>query len=291
MALADVRGQQGPSRRRVARRRCGIRAPRRREADWTTALPQIAADLGGLDGLVNNAAILHMGALEEIPLDDARTVFLDVNLFGVFLGIRQCVPLLRDAGGGSIVNIGSIDGMHGMNSIVMYSASKWGVRGLSKSAAIELGRFARRVNTINPSLGSPEMFAPFSPTSIGSAINAPLLHRSSTGMACRTTSPRPTPRGWRCSRRPTTAEGAPAWTSWSIWGSPWACTATAYPASEPLPGESTASINRRTIRRARRRTDLEEDQRREHDDHRHVWSQAQLVGGEDRGGPGREREP
>jgi 3alpha(or 20beta)-hydroxysteroid dehydrogenase len=133
-----------------------------READWTAALPQITDHLGGLDGLVNNAAILHMGTLEEIPLEDAHRL-LDVNLFGVFLGIRFCAPLLREAGGGSIVNIGSIDGMHGMNSIAIYSASKWGVRGLAKSAAIELGRHAIRVNTIHPSLGSPEMFAPFSP--------------------------------------------------------------------------------------------------------------------------------
>jgi 3alpha(or 20beta)-hydroxysteroid dehydrogenase len=133
-----------------------------READWMAALPAIVDHLGGLDGLVNNAAILHMGTLEEIPLDEARRI-LDVNLFGVFLGIRLCAPLLRDAGGGSIVNIGSIDGMHGMNSIAVYSASKWGVRGLAKSAAIELGRSAIRVNTIYPSLGSPEMFAPFSP--------------------------------------------------------------------------------------------------------------------------------
>jgi 3alpha(or 20beta)-hydroxysteroid dehydrogenase len=132
------------------------------EGDWAAALPHIERHLGGLDGLVNNAAILHMGAIDEIPLDEARRV-VDVNLFGVFLGIRLCIPLLRAAGGGSIVNIGSIDGMHGMNSIAAYSASKWGVRGLSKSAAIELGRFAIRVNTINPSLGSPEMFAPFSP--------------------------------------------------------------------------------------------------------------------------------
>lgn len=130
--------------------------------EWRDVLPRIVDQLGGLDGLVNNAAVLHMGSIDEIPIDEARRL-LDVNVFGVFLGIRHCAPLLRDAGGGSIVNIGSIDGLHGMNSITMYSATKWAVRGLTRSAAIELGRDAIRVNTIHPSMGSPEMFAPFSP--------------------------------------------------------------------------------------------------------------------------------
>lgn len=163
VALVDMRDDQG---RAVAAslgdRATYVHVDVAREDDWADAMPRITDHLGGLDGLVNNAAILHMGALDEIPLDEARRV-IDVNLFGTFLGIRQCTPLLREAGGGSIVNIGSIDGIHGMNSIVIYSASKWGVRGLTKSAAIELGRHSIRVNTINPALGSPDMFAPFSP--------------------------------------------------------------------------------------------------------------------------------
>ncbi len=163
VALVDVRDEQGDAvATSLGERARYVHLDIAQERDWTAALPQITDHLGGLDGLVNNAAILHMGSLDEIPLDEARRV-IDVNLFGTFLGIRVCAPLLREAGGGSIVNIGSIDGIHGMNSIVIYSASKWGVRGLSKSAAIELGRHSIRVNTINPALGSPEMFAPFSP--------------------------------------------------------------------------------------------------------------------------------
>ena len=163
VALVDILDEQGRAvAESLGERATYVHLDVARDADWDDALPQIERHLGGLDGLVNNAAILHMGAIDEIPLDEARRL-IDVNLFGVFLGIRLCVPLLRAAGGGSIVNIGSIDGTHGMNSITAYSASKWGVRGLSKSAAIELGRFAIRVNTINPSMGSPEMFAPFSP--------------------------------------------------------------------------------------------------------------------------------
>jgi 3alpha(or 20beta)-hydroxysteroid dehydrogenase len=161
VVLVDVRDEQGAA---VAR---GIGSAATyhhldvaRDADWQRVIDQIDADGARLDGLVNNAAILHMGALDEIPLEEAHRI-LDVNLFGVFLGLRFTAPLLRAAGGGSVVNISSIDGLHGMNSIAMYSASKWGVRGLTKSAAIELGRWRIRVNTVCPSLGNPEMFAPF----------------------------------------------------------------------------------------------------------------------------------
>ena len=179
VALVDVLDDEG----RAVAASCGDRAGYRRldvtrGADWADALPRIAEHLGGLDGLVNNAAILHMGALDEIPLDEARRV-LDVNLFGVFLGMRFCVPLLRDAAGGSIVNIGSTDGIHGMNSIAVYSASKWGVRGLTKSAAIELDG-SRSASNHQPTLGSPRCSRHSVHASIGSAINAPRRRRSST---------------------------------------------------------------------------------------------------------------
>jgi 3alpha(or 20beta)-hydroxysteroid dehydrogenase len=129
---------------------------------WADAMTFTVDALGGIDGLVNNAAVLHMGPIETTAADDVRRV-LEVNVLGTYLGVQAAIAPMRTVGGGSIVNIGSIDGMHGMNSIAVYSASKWGVRGLTRSAAIELGRHAIRVNTINPSLGSPEMFAPFSP--------------------------------------------------------------------------------------------------------------------------------
>ena len=121
-----------------------------------------AADdaFGGLDGLVNNAAILHMGVLEEMePERISRLV--DVNLIGPLLGTRAVTSVLRAAGGGSIVNISSIGGLEGMNSTVAYCASKWGVRGLTKASAIELGRDRIRVNAVCPGMGNPEMFTPF----------------------------------------------------------------------------------------------------------------------------------
>jgi 3alpha(or 20beta)-hydroxysteroid dehydrogenase len=90
-----------------------------------------------------------------------------VNLIGPFLGTRAVVPAMKKQGKGAIVHIGSIDGMIGMNGICAYAASKWGLRGLAKSNAIELGRAGIRVNTICPAGGNGEMFAPWAATLSG----------------------------------------------------------------------------------------------------------------------------
>jgi 3alpha(or 20beta)-hydroxysteroid dehydrogenase len=127
---------------------------------WDRVVAAADDSFGGLDGLVNNAAILHMGLLED--MDPARiSRLVDVNLVGPMLGIRAVAPVLRGAGGGSIVNISSIGGLEGMNSTVAYSSSKWGVRGLTKAAAIEYGRDRIRINAVCPGMGNPEMFTPF----------------------------------------------------------------------------------------------------------------------------------
>ena len=130
-------------------------------AQWQAAIAFAITSLGGLDGLVNNAAILHMGPIETTSAEVVRRV-LDVNLVGTYLGVQAAILPLRASGGGSVVNIGSIDANGGMNSVAAYSASKWGVRGLTRSAAIELGRDNIRVNAVHPALGNPNMSAPWS---------------------------------------------------------------------------------------------------------------------------------
>jgi 3alpha(or 20beta)-hydroxysteroid dehydrogenase len=130
------------------------------ESNWSVAVQTATGSFGRLDGLVNNAAILWMGAIEHTPADAMERV-LRVNLLGTMLGTRAVIPALRAAGGGSIVNVTSIEALGGMNSVGAYTASKWGARGFTKSAAIELGRDGIRVNCICPSSGNPEMHAPF----------------------------------------------------------------------------------------------------------------------------------
>lgn len=127
---------------------------------WESAVAAASGTMDGLTALVNNAAILHLGPLETTdPALIER--LLAVNLLGPTLGVRAVTPALRDNGGGSIVNIASVAGLEGRNATVAYTASKWGVRGLTKASAMELGRFGIRVNAVCPSMGNPEMFAPF----------------------------------------------------------------------------------------------------------------------------------
>lgn len=130
------------------------------EPSWQRAVADALAAFGRLDGLVNNAGVLWMGALEHMPVDQMERV-LRVNLLGTMLGTKAVVPALRAAGGGAIVNVTSIEALGGMNSVAAYTASKWGSRGFSKSAAIELGRDNIRVNCLCPSSGNPAMSAPF----------------------------------------------------------------------------------------------------------------------------------
>ena len=105
--------------------------------------------MGGIDGLVNNAAIWWNRSVVDEEADSFRTMF-DVNVIGTWMGMCKVVPSMREAGGGSIVNLSSIAGTRGLPGHAAYGASKWAVRGLSKVAAREFVEWNIRVNTIHP---------------------------------------------------------------------------------------------------------------------------------------------
>jgi 3alpha(or 20beta)-hydroxysteroid dehydrogenase len=119
------------------------------EEDWAKLGAAVEADLGPVDILVNNAGILLFRTLFDTTLADYQRV-LDVNLVGEFLGIKAVGPGMVARGKGAIVNISSVDGMKGANGLGAYCSSKWGVRGLTRVAAMELGHKGVRVNSVHP---------------------------------------------------------------------------------------------------------------------------------------------
>ena len=122
-----------------------------REQDWADAVAFAKSALGGLHVLVNNAGVSLRGVdLASTTRADWDRV-LSVNLTGPFLGIKAAAPLIRDSGGGAIVNIGSTAGING-HFAAAYSASKWGLRGLTKAAAMEYADWNIRVNAVHPSI-------------------------------------------------------------------------------------------------------------------------------------------
>ena len=119
-------------------------------ADWSRATDAIRSEHGRLDVLVNNAGIgIPPQSLLETTVEDHQRT-MDVNLHGVWLGMRACAPLMIAGGGGSIVNISSIDGLAGVARMGSYVASKFAVTGMTKTAALEWGRHGIRVNSVHP---------------------------------------------------------------------------------------------------------------------------------------------
>ncbi|HET6538800.1 MAG TPA: glucose 1-dehydrogenase [Sphingopyxis sp.] len=119
------------------------------EASWKTVVEQTVARWGTIDILVNNAGIVHIAALTDIAREDFQRV-LDVNLIGPWLGIKSVSLTMIAQKRGSIINICSTGALWGMNATASYMSSKWGLRGLTKNAAMELGWQGVRVNAVFP---------------------------------------------------------------------------------------------------------------------------------------------
>src|SRR5499425_763143 len=119
------------------------------EAQWAAAVAAAVDTFGRLDVLVNNAGVLKFAPIPDMPLDDFRRI-LEVNAVGCWLGMKAAIGPMKAAGGGSIINISSIEGFTGAAGLSAYSASKFAIRGMTRSAAQELGKLGIRVNSVHP---------------------------------------------------------------------------------------------------------------------------------------------
>ncbi|MXX80329.1 MAG: glucose 1-dehydrogenase [Chloroflexi bacterium] len=130
------------------------------ETDWSDIVDKAVAEFGRVDLLLNNAGILPVATIEHATLEHFREV-VDVNLVGVFLGIRAVIAAMREAGGGCIINTSSTAGIQGYPGLGAYASSKFAVRGLTKVAAVELGGDNIRVNSVHPGpIDTPMLFNP-----------------------------------------------------------------------------------------------------------------------------------
>ncbi len=117
-------------------------------ASWQRVVKRVKRELGGLHVLVNNAGVVSRTSIRTLPLEEWHRV-IEINLTGPVLGIQAAAPLIRDCGGGAVVNISSTAGLLGHPGVA-YAASKWGLRGVTKSAAMELLDWNIRVNSVHP---------------------------------------------------------------------------------------------------------------------------------------------
>lgn len=118
---------------------------------WTAAVAQGSERFGPINVLVNNAGILYPATAIEDTDDDHWQRVIDINLTGTFKGARAVIPAMK-RNGGSIINISSAAGLKGYPKVNSYVASKWAVRGLTKSLAVELAEYGIRVNSVHPGI-------------------------------------------------------------------------------------------------------------------------------------------
>lgn len=152
-----------------------------RPEQWEAAVQVAEKHFGNIDVLVNNAGILKLAPLESCSLDDYLKV-INVNQVGCWLGMKSVLPSMKKAGRGSIVNVSSTAGMEGIAGGTAYASSKFAVRGMTKSAALELGHLGIRVNSIHPggidtAMARPPEYADIEPSAIYGSLPIPRIGR------------------------------------------------------------------------------------------------------------------
>ncbi|WP_110205472.1 glucose 1-dehydrogenase [Nocardioides daejeonensis] len=129
------------------------------ETSWQQVVARTGELFGPVSVLANNAGILRFAAIDQMSVEEFELLFR-VNQLGCFLGMKHVAPVMRENGGGSIVNASSIEGLAGMPHCAGYTATKFAIRGMTKAAAVELGPHRIRVNSVHPGMIDTPMTRP-----------------------------------------------------------------------------------------------------------------------------------
>jgi 3alpha(or 20beta)-hydroxysteroid dehydrogenase len=140
---------------------------------WDALIARVVDEHGQLDILVNNAGILRWERMVDTSFESWNQV-VAVNQTGVFLGMKAVAPRMKEQRSGAIVNISSVGGLSGASACFAYAATKWAVRGMTKGAAIELGPFGIKVNSVHPGIIDTPMMSGTDLDGLASTIGVPL---------------------------------------------------------------------------------------------------------------------
>lgn len=161
VVVADIRDAEGEAlAQELGNQAAFVHLDVTDEDGWTNAIAAASNSFGGVDVLVNNAGVSFIAPLEHTELSDYRRV-IDINQVGVFLGMKAVIGAMTARGGGSIVNVSSVDGLVATPLSTAYVASKFAVRGMTKVAAAELAAAGIRVNSLHPGMVHTPMMAVF----------------------------------------------------------------------------------------------------------------------------------
>ena len=149
---------------------CYVRLDVGDAGNWASLVATTLKTFERIDVLVNNAAVYARASLQHTELEMFERL-MRVNSTGVFLGMQAVVAPMRAVGGGSIINISSLAGLRGTKSMFAYSTSKWAVRGMSKSAALDLAGYGIRVNSVHPGLIETPMLVDENPPHVIEAMS------------------------------------------------------------------------------------------------------------------------